>query len=391
MEIDERELPPSAVAREHSRQNLEDRDPEEYPHAGVVGSHRVRRLLDALTDYYDPEVAARTVEGTDPEQLPPRIEDTRLYEMLIGREATETLTRSIHNGDEQTQSYFAGAPDQTRDVSGLGAITELEEHVGRSAPIIYIFGEPGSGKTNFGLLLSQLWMREHPEGEIGSNIRTWQECDRWIPRYPELDEWLGENLEEMDSGGTTQAEDANHRLFVFDEASSHASGRGKQGYEAGKLLGPLIYKIRKTRAGLIIIGHDGRDVHPAVRTLATVVERNRGEVKKATLWEDVKDREGRGKIMDLSGIPETDYRYDDGEATSWSWDTEEEDEGVDIERVESMAEDMAEREVKKLGARLAAEDWIELTQEEIGRALGEAYRGEPFHQNTVSGWKRQYA
>jgi hypothetical protein len=268
---------------------------------------------------------------------------------------------------------------------------ELEEIIGRAAPIIYIYGEPGSGKTNIGLLLSQLWKREHPNGVIGSNIRTWEECDKWIPRHPALEEWLEEPLESISGGGTARKEGAKHRLFVFDEASSHASGRGKQGYEAGKLLGPLIYKIRKSRAGLIIIGHDGRDVHPSVRTLATVIERNRGELKKATVWEDVKNREGQGKIMEISGIPETDYRYDDSEATSWSWGTQEEDEGVDMDRVEDMAEELAEEEIKKLGGKLAAIDWIDLSQEEIGRALGQAYRGESYHQNTVSGWKRKYA
>ncbi|MFW5903145.1 MAG: 3-hydroxyacyl-CoA dehydrogenase family protein, partial [Halolamina sp.] len=120
---------------------------------------------------------------------------------------------------------------------------------------------------------------------LASNISTWEEADEWCPSYGSLRELLDRNLERLPEGGVTAREDAVPILFVFDEASSHASGRGQDGYEAGQKLGPLVYKIRKARAGLIIIGHDGKDVHPAVRTQALVIQKFRGEVKRAEVYE----------------------------------------------------------------------------------------------------------
>jgi hypothetical protein len=194
----------------------------------------------------------------------------------------------------------------------------------------------------------------------------------------------------MDSGGETLRDGAAPRLFVFDEASSHASGRGKVGHEAGAKLGPLVYKIRKANCGLIIIGHDGKDVHPAVRTLATVVQKFRGEVKKAELFEDVQNRQGVGHIMSLRGIPETDYSYDDKEATSWSWETAETPEQADreavLEEARSMAADMEESHVRRLAHRLDTDPVLDLEQDEIGRAIGMAVDGKPRSQQWVSKW-----
>ena len=383
----------SAEVREWTRGNKPQQPEEVHSHVGLVGDDRVRDLLSTLAQHYDPDVAAELAgEEIEAADMPPRIEQTQLYRMLLQREGTETLTRAIHQGETQTQSFAVGDPAAQSDISGIGAIQELTDMLTTSAPIFYIFGEPGSGKTNFALLLAQLWAREHPDGELGSNIRTWEEADEWHPSYGHLRRWLDEQTKELPEGGITRREDANPRLFVFDEASSHASGRGKAGAEAGKKLGPLVYKIRKANAGLIIIGHDGKDVHPAVRMLATVVQRNRGELKRADLYEDVKDREGRGKIVSLTGIPQTDYTYDDGEATSWSWDDLEDadDQQLTREQAQELAEDMHEQHLRRLAYTLATADWVEMTQREIGQTLGLAQRGEPYSQQWVQKWKQHY-
>lgn len=367
-------------------------DPDEvHPHVGLVDDQDVRRLLSTLAEHYSPEAAARSAgDDYSPEDFPARVEQTKLWRTLLRRHATETGTKAVRSGDTQTQSYFVGDPGQRADVSGMQAIETIRDLVDRPAPILYIFGAPGSGKTNVGLLLAEVWSRVHDDGLLASNIRSWQEQDDWLPTYGALRAWLGEATEDID-GGTTRREDARPRLFVFDEASSHASGRGGQGLETGKKLGPLVYQIRKSRAGLVIIGHDGRDVHPAVRTLATVVQKPRQEVKRATLWEDVKDREGRGLIDRLTGIPETSFTYDDGEATSWSWAEveDEDDDRLTLDQAESMAEDMVEDEQRRLAAALSAADWLDLSNSEIGQVIGLAARGEPYDRTWVSKWKRR--
>ena len=372
----------AAESREFTRGNKPEQ-PEPHRHAAIVGDDGLRRSLTAMATHYDPR-----------DNDPATVEETKLYRMMLRNGATETLTRAVHGGQHQTQSYFVGDPGARSDISGLRAITRLQDMIVRAAPIVYIFGEPGSGKTNFSLLLGQLWKREYEDAEIATNIRTLEQSDRWIPSYGGLVEWLGENVESIEGGGETRAEDANPRLFIFDEASSHASGRGKAGAEAGEKLGPLVYKIRKANAGLIIIGHDGRDVHPAVRTLATVIQRYRGEVKRATVYEDVKNREGRGKIMDLAGIPQTDWNYDDGEATSWSWGSTQEEtvtmtQAEAMQEAEDLASEMNTEQVRRFAAALTIQD-NGLTQDDIGEVIGKVHRGEPYSQRWVSKWKREY-
>jgi energy-coupling factor transporter ATP-binding protein EcfA2 len=397
----EQDVPPSAAAREHSKGRINARPPEEFEHAGLTGDDRVRHLLSAIADHYDPELVAEIARENGGEHVriednPPHAKQTRLYQQLIGREATETLTRAVHLSNESTVSYVTGSPQTTSDISGLRATQTLKNVAFDSAPILYLYGKPGSGKTNMALLLSELWQQENPDGELGSNIRSWRECDEWIPRYPALKSWLDEQTTGIEGGGITRREDANPRLFVFDEASSHASGRGKDGHEAGKKLGPLVYKIRKANAGLIIIGHDGRDVHPAVRTLAVVIERYRREFKRATLWEDVENRQGKGLIAELDGVPETSYTYDDGEATYWSWDhSGPDDHGRDVEeeieeRAAEKAEERIKTEARRMAALMATDPDVDMINAEIGQLIGEWYRGESLSGTWVTKWKNRF-
>lgn len=362
----------SAEVRETLRGN-KPQSLEAYEHSGLVGDDLVRALLNHIKRHYDPHVAAAQYPGLEPSDMPSTAEALSVFCDLLADEETETLTRAIHRGDVQTQSAAVGDPAAKSDISGLKAIQELIDLLAVPAPIIYIYGEPGSGKTNFALLLAQLWQREHEGGVLASNIRTWEEADEWHPSYGSLRSRLDEQLKDLPEGGVTAKEDAPPYLFVFDEASSHASGRGKDGYEAGQKLGPLVYKIRKARAGLIIIGHDGKDVHPAVRTMADVVQKYRGQVKKATVYEDVENRTGINEIMSLNGIPETDYRYDDEEATSWDWrgvDEEEDDLAEQaLEQARKMADDMVDEERERYAYNLYTADWLDLTQTDIARAF----------------------
>lgn len=356
---------------------------EANPFTGLVGDDLVRALLSHIYRHYDPHVAAAQYDDLEPSDMPSTADALEAVRDLLAEEETETLTRAIHQGDVQTQSAAVGDPAAQSDISGLKAIQELIDLLAVPAPIIYIYGEPGSGKTNFALLLAQLWQREQGEAAtLGSNIRTWEEADEWHPSYGSLRSRLDRQTKQLPEGGITAKEDADPYLFVFDEASSHASGRGEDGYEAGQKLGPLVYKIRKARAGLVIIGHDGKDVHPAVRTMADVVERYRGEVKRATVYEDVENRQGVNQIMELSGIPETDMRYDDEEATSWEWDDAPVDDRAEeqaLEQARELAQDMVEEEQRKLAWRLDTADYLDISQDDIAAVLGRS-------QGWVSKW-----
>jgi hypothetical protein len=81
----------------------------------------------------------------------------------------------------------------------------------------------------------------------------------------------------------------------------------------------LAYKIRNYGGAPIIIGHNGKDVHPLIQEFGTAIHKE--SKKAATFYDDVKNRRGVGEQLANEGIPPTDYRYDDKEPTAWSWDS----------------------------------------------------------------------
>jgi len=384
----------SMLLRERIRER--DRDSlEAHRHTGLTDDESAETLLNAMAQCYDPHDAAaaanRAAPGDaapySPEDFPATVDQTRAYQQVVENQTTSTLGKAIHEGDAQTQAYAVGDPGTTSNIEGLEAIEWIQDLMDGPAPIIYVYGPPGWGKTNLGVLLARIWRRQHDgETALGTNIRTLDEADRWIPSYASLESWLERNYTERDDGGITTDDDSTPSLFLFDEASSDASGRGEDGHHAGRLMGPLVYKIRKADAGLVVIGHDGKDVHPAMRTLATVAEKRRGELKTVRFYEDVRDRQGRGHIETLTGVPRTGG-YDDSEATSWSWDeqTEREDEsGLTMDEAESLAEDMVEQQVRALAVALDEDEHVDASQQEIATVVGRAYRGKGFDQSWVS-------
>jgi energy-coupling factor transporter ATP-binding protein EcfA2 len=260
-------------------------------------------------------------------------------------------------------------------VSGIKAIQQIEGVMDKEAPIVYLAGEPGSGKTNFALLLAQIWSRiqerESRSYQLASNIRTWEEQDDWIERFSRLEEWATEYVEDLPDGGSTLRDGAPRKLYIFDEASSHAMGIGEQGYQTAMLLGPLVKKIRKGNAGLIIIGHDGKDVAPAVRVLATFVRRYVENKKRATLYRNIRNRQGEDKIVDVSGVPVTDFSYDDKEATRFVWDLDGDLDDEVLDAAADLAEDAIEDDRRRVAAQLYLNDSLDASQTDIARAMGD--------------------
>lgn len=378
MRQEETRAVPAVEAREYARNRKKD-DPEPYPHAGLVADNDARKLLDKMMQAWQP--TSRDV--------PANAEDSKMYQELLAEASTDTLTHAVLAGNTPVQSFFAGDPDRSSDVSGLKAIQKLEELVCQPAPIHYIFGEPGTGKTDFALLLGQIWKHEYPDGEIGTNIRTLEEKDEWLPKWTDLEEWIDENLRETENGGIAQVDDAKRKIFIFDEANSAASGRGGDAHNVNQMLAPMVYQIRKARAGMVVIGHDGRDIHPAVRELATVFEKRRNAGKKTVwVWEDVRNRQGQNMIMKVNGLPATDWSFDSQEATSFEFDDNDENEELySQEEMEKLAEKMSEKEFRKLAVRIAYE--TDITQAEVASQIGEIIRGKPYDQSRIPKWKKQ--
>ena len=161
----------------------------------------------------------------------------------------------------------------------------------------------GSGKTDFALLLAELRSRVS-DVTVATNVESVVEKDEYICRFDELDEWV-----------TSDGE----KLFIFDEASSHASGYGSDASEVTGKLRQLLRSFRKNRASLLIVGHTGKDVHPDVRRLANDIIRKESKAE-ARIYDHVDD-DGRVEDvkMRLSGIEQTAWSYDTREMSEWHW------------------------------------------------------------------------
>lgn len=309
--------------REHLR-GFGHESPQSHEAAGVVQDEQLARFLRVVQQDYDPTLA------DCPDQMPGRAEELGLWQDIVGREEARVARESVRDGDVQTMRHVMGDMDQRPDVSSLRAIDTLQDMVSGSAVMFYLWAPPGAGKTNFALLLAELWRRHHGEGALlGSNIRTLRESDEWVDADGcRRDGWLasfGEMKEWLQQDGDPLGNDQTPKLFIFDEASSHAGGSGSNGHEAKKKMGPLLYKIRKYNGSIIVIGHDGKDVHPMIRELGVAVHKE--SKKKATFYEDVQNREGVNELQPVDGIPPTKFRYNDKEPTDWSWSDGESDSG----------------------------------------------------------------
>jgi len=372
-----------AQYREH-QEEYGDRDPEAFPHVGLTREKRLSRFLAVASNEYDPTVLSEEKA----EQMPGRVEETNLHRRLRRMEATETARAALDAGDMQTLKHLTGDTGQRADVSGIKAFETLKSFMRGPAPMFYEWAEPGTGKTNFALFLAQLWKREYPDGLVASNIRTLIETDPWTDDNGEQrDGWLsnfGQLEGWMQQDGDPMNNDQTPKLFIFDEASSNAGGSGGDGYQTKQKMGPMAYKIRKYGGSLIVIGHDGKDVHPLIREMGVCVHKE--DLKRATFYEDVKNRSGVGEIETVEGIPKTDWRYDDKEATTWSWrkgSDGDEQEPEDVAREVAIATVILSKEAEPEKPNSEIAEFVPYSTEWVRQRWNE-YDKDGEHRNTVA-------
>jgi hypothetical protein len=366
----------AAVAREWAGGNHQ-RDSAHVPAwAGEIGDPEAREVLLAAEQSW----RRQAERGDLPEDAPAEFIETEMGKTILRTSAGRTFNIAVSQGDSARLRHFSGAPDQQADISGIAAIEELHDIVDEDVPQFYIWGQQGAGKTDFAVFLAQISCRQNPALSIGTNIRSLKEAHEYVPTHGALMDWMTtcSNPECDFTLPTSDPRCPDHgrpapKLFLFDEASSHASGRGSDGFSAASKLGPLIYKIRKYGGGYAVIGHDGKDVHPIVRELSVCV--NKESKKDATFYDSVDNRQGVGEKLSLTGIPPTDWTFDTLEATSWSWDGEEEQLEADAL---ALAEEKAEEDVQE------QIEEIVVNMSENGATQGEIAEVVPWSQSTVS-------
>lgn len=296
----------------HKREN-------EYvlPHAGQIEDRDTDEMLTVLELVYQ-----RAHErGWLGDGWPASVQDLSDYRELRTVAESETFARRVDEGAGAQLRQHVGSQTDEVDVSGWDDIERIRSVVGQHPLMLYIFGNPGTGKTAASLRAARHHVLQVEDAtddrvEIGTNIRTAVEqterIDRWVRNWADLKGWMIEDEETVLAGG------AKPKIFIFDEASSHASGGGEDGYQTAAKLAVLCYKIRKYGGSIIIIGHDGKDLHPAVREMCTVLHKT--EKKDGRFYESVKNRTGKDPITPpISGWPDTKWSYNDKDPADWSW------------------------------------------------------------------------
>ena len=288
----------AAYVREYQRGNTPHEEPIISPWVGRV-SEDSERLLRAFTEAY--RDGGRSFESTE------------LFERWTHDGADVVAGEALREDDLITLQNIVGRSTESHDLSGLRTLRKLRGTLSRPAYVAYVHGLMGDGKTAFVLLLAEIWlsvMRERGyEPELASNISTWKEAET-VASFDGYMEWL-----ERETDGSER------RLFVFDEASSHASGYASDAQEARNLLGKSINLIRKNYGSIILVGHTGKDVHKDIRRKCTHLIRKRDK-KNAVIRTRTDTGDGKGEFeetLSLSGIPDTNMTFNHREESVWEW------------------------------------------------------------------------
>lgn len=301
------------------------------PHAGETTDPEISRILSLMGLLYDPTRA----EG----DVPTSLDKTKLNHLIRGVQDTLGYDSAIDRGNWLKLDNYQGSTMAPVDISGRSAIYWMDDMMAKEGRVVYLWGETGTGKSATGGSLIESYLQEYPNAQILSNVRG----------YSHPDENIDENIHEVFSWGKFKeiveedpnnfSADARPKIFLFDEASSSAYGGGKDGYDTREKLGWLIYYARKFRIAIIVAGHDAKSVHPVIREHAICINKpDKDDPSRATVYNSI-DTQGRGEgqITDFTGLPMTNFDYNQYDAMPWSWDEEAEE--VDGTEVEQLSEE----------------------------------------------------
>jgi len=361
-------------AREYARGVLDVEHDDVHPIAGLVGDDDVREVLMFMAEVYDPTDA----DGNVIEELPRSFWDTSFAREAVRKHATERLTRAVDEGNVTQTSFMTGAPSYKSDVSGLHAINQLADWLVHSeqCKVVYLAALMGRGKTDLALTFFEV-IHDHyervrrslkkqglddaaarvPEPEFGANFHVEAPGDVEV-----VEIHSDEALFDWADGGSSEDE----RWFIFDEASTELTAQsGANAQKVAETMAPFVKKMRKFGINLIVIGHDKGDIHPAIRSLADVVDKT--GLKTASFYAGIKKREPTGHLFDLDGIPPTQWTFDTDDTADWEWIAAghaAEDGDVDDDKI--TVQDL-KHEIEERGCRL----WLQtdLTQQEVAEAL----------------------
>lgn len=309
----------SAQLREKLRNKVPD-DVMVLREAGLLDKDVIDFLIEFQEFYKQPS-----------KDYPARAENTKRYKKIVKKNASKNLQQAIRNGDTNTIHHFLGVQNLDVTMEGGREYEKISRWVARETAINYIAGHMGYGKTDFAILCGEWWTYRMSQSDVtlqlASNIQSltvpypirnkYNLEIKYIDNQPDLAEWIEKDHDKK-----------VFKRFIFDEASSHASGYSRDAKNVVKQLSSMVKLMRKNGGNMDIIGHTGKDVHPDIRRLADYVEKE-GK-KDAAVFENVDNAEGEDKKFDLKKIPQTTWGYDTKEESKWEWGTAEGQKGTSM-------------------------------------------------------------
>lgn len=298
--------------------------------------------------------------------MPLKFRNTNLGEMVHGYYETKKASKDIDEGKISPMKFRTGLQDHQNDASSIQSLINLKERIididGYNA---YVYGTTGSGKTTFAALMSEISKRLG-DYDVITNVKSFVEmgdADTYVWTFGDLLKNLAGDVEIEQLQDIERLDlDIKRKktLFVFDEGSNYASGYSGDSHKTQKKLGKSLKLFRKVKANMLIIGHTGKDIHPDVRTLCDDII-HKPEQKTAVFYDEIVDREPKGKKFGESGLPEGNWNFRDKEITFWSWQLKTSD---DIDSIKDGMKNKKERVIDTI------ENNPNMTQRQIADEVG---------------------
>ena len=168
----------------------------------------------------------------------------------------------------------------------------LERLFGVPAPIIFVTGRMGKGKTDFCLLIGELALQYGWVKHVATNIKVFDERFLHITSWAELENWL--------------KLDRRKKLYIFDEASSNISRRTPMAQLNRKII-DLAFKLRKYRAHLLLAAVSRGLVDSTFEAIPDLVL---GEFQKITRETAILQSDLFDDLIVIRNIPPTTVKFD---------------------------------------------------------------------------------
>lgn len=295
----------AAKLREQAARRL-DGDRRLQRSVGIAVRDRDRSVLSFLDAAFDP----------GDHDLPRRFDETDLGHAVESSLMAEAVDHALDRGDPQRLAFFSGISDDRLDGSSLRAHLTLSEALeNNDAPSFVLgLGNPNTGKTNFILLLLELWLASNPDGTIVTNCRS-LDAPRGQVEYVFGTDSLYYYITKINP---------DEPKFVFvDEGSTHFDARTNS-YEVASQMTPLAKRFAKLGVSVFAtIGHTKKDVHPEIKRLTTLAY-FKEEKKSVEVFEGVSDDQLVDPLFEgpIEAVEPTTVEYDPDDWSPWRFDLE---------------------------------------------------------------------